>query len=49
LVIFTDTARAAAKKYAEPYQAVGVVAMLVSSKLKVMEMDLGTTGHYSMK
>ncbi len=48
LVIATDTARAAAKKtYAEPTQAVGAVAMLVSSNPKVMEMDLGATGHYS--
>lgn len=48
LVIATDTARAAAKKtYAEPTQAVGAVAMLISNEPHILEMDLGATGHYS--
>jgi polyketide biosynthesis 3-hydroxy-3-methylglutaryl-CoA synthase-like enzyme PksG len=48
LVIATDTARAAAKKtYAEPTQSVGAVAMLVSEKPEVLEIDLGATGHCS--
>lgn len=48
LVVATDIARAAAKNtYAEPSQAVGAIAMLVSTKPKVFEMDLGATGHHS--
>ena len=48
LVIATDIARAAAKNtYAEPSQAVGAVAMLVSNKPYIMEVDLGATGYYS--
>lgn len=41
-------ARAAAKMiYAEPSQGVGAVAMLVSDKPDIMEIDLGATGLYS--
>lgn len=48
LVLATDTARAAARKtYAEPTQAVGAVAMLVSDKPNILEIDLGATGQYS--
>lgn len=48
LVIATDTARAGAKNtYAEPSQAVGAVAILVSEQPKVMEIDFGATGQYS--
>lgn len=48
LVIATDTARAAARKtYAEPTQAVGAVAMLVSRKPEVLEIDLGANGYCS--
>lgn len=48
LVIATDIARAAAKNtYAEPSQAVGAIAMLVSTKPDIFEMDFGATGHYS--
>jgi len=47
LVIATDTARAAAKNtYAEPSQAVGAVAMLVSDKPEILELDLGANGVY---
>lgn len=48
LVIATDTARAAAKKtYAEPTQAVGAVAMLVSNQPYILEIDWGATGYHS--
>ncbi|MCP4138406.1 MAG: hydroxymethylglutaryl-CoA synthase family protein [bacterium] len=48
LVIATDIARAAAKEtYAEPSQAVGAAALLVSNNPKVMEIDLGAAGYYS--
>jgi len=50
LVIATDTARAAARKtYAEPTQAVGAVAMLVSDRPKIFEVDLGASGYYSFE
>lgn len=45
LVIATDIARAAAKHtYAEPSQGVGAVAMLISSKPDVLELDYGANG-----
>lgn len=48
LVIATDVARTAAKlTYAEVSQAVGAIAMLVSSKPDVLELDFGATGSYS--
>jgi polyketide biosynthesis 3-hydroxy-3-methylglutaryl-CoA synthase-like enzyme PksG len=48
LVVATDTARAAAKNtYAEPTQAVGAVAILVSDRPHVLEIDLGATGYHS--
>lgn len=48
LVIATDVARAAAKNtYAEPSQAVGAIAMLVSDNPMIMELDLGANGFYS--
>ena len=48
LVIATDTARAVAKAtYAEPSQGVGAVAMLVSDRPFIMEIDFGATGYYS--
>jgi len=48
LVVATDIARAAAKNtYAEPSQAVGAVAILVSNKPAVMELDFGAAGYYS--
>ncbi len=48
LVISTDIARAAAKKtYAEPSQAVGAIAMLISNRPDIMELDFGATGYYS--
>jgi polyketide biosynthesis 3-hydroxy-3-methylglutaryl-CoA synthase-like enzyme PksG len=48
LVITTDMAHAAVKMtYAEPSQGVGAVAMLVSDKPDIMEIDLGATGLYS--
>ena len=47
LVVATDVARAAAKNtYAEPSQAVGAIAMLVSDKPEIMELDLGANGCY---
>ncbi|AIQ12926.1 hydroxymethylglutaryl-CoA synthase family protein [Paenibacillus durus] len=47
LVIASDVARAAAKKtYAEVSQAVGAVAMLVSDKPDILELDWGATGYY---
>lgn len=48
LVIATDIARAAAKNtYAEPSQGTGAVAMIISNRPYVMEVDLGATGYYS--
>lgn len=50
LVVATDVARAAAKNtYAEPSQAVGAIAMLVSDRPEVMELDLGASGYYSFE
>lgn len=47
LVIGTDIARAAAKEtYAEPSQAVGAVALLVSDKPYILELDFGANGYY---
>ncbi|MRN51856.1 hydroxymethylglutaryl-CoA synthase family protein [Paenibacillus monticola] len=47
LVIASDVARAAAKKtYAEVSQAVGAVAMLISDKPDILELDWGATGYY---
>jgi len=48
LVVATDVARAAVKHtYAEPSQAVGAVAMLVSTDPKIIEFDFGATGQHS--
>ncbi|UCH94135.1 MAG: hydroxymethylglutaryl-CoA synthase family protein [Candidatus Aminicenantes bacterium] len=48
LVIATDTARAAGKgTYGEPSQAIGAVAVLVSNRPKIMEIDLGAAGCHS--
>lgn len=48
LIIATDTARAASKNtYAEPSQATGAVAMIVSRYPDVMETDFGAFGLYS--
>lgn len=48
LVIATDVARAAAKmEYSETSQAVGAVALLVSDKPDVLELDFGANGYYS--
>ncbi|AIQ47425.1 3-hydroxy-3-methylglutaryl-ACP synthase [Paenibacillus sp. FSL R7-0273] len=48
LVIATDVARAAAKStYGEPSQAVGAIAMLISDKPDILELDFGATGQYS--
>ncbi len=47
LVIATDVARAAVKyTYGEPSQSVGAVAMLVSDKPQVLELDFGANGYY---
>jgi 3-carboxymethyl-3-hydroxy-acyl-[acp] synthase len=47
LVIATDVARAAAKgTYAEPSQGVGAVAMLVSQKPDILNLDFGANGIY---
>ncbi len=48
LVIATDVARAAAKNtYAEPTQAMGAVAVLLSANPRVFELDAGANGFYS--
>lgn len=48
LVIATDVARAAAKNtYAEPTQAMGAVAILLSATPRVLELDVGANGFYS--
>ena len=45
LVVATDVARSAARyTYAEPSQAVGAVAMLVSDQPDILEIDLGANG-----
>lgn len=48
LVVATDVARTAADMtYFEPSQGVGAIAMLVSDKPEVLEVDFGATGQYS--
>jgi polyketide biosynthesis 3-hydroxy-3-methylglutaryl-CoA synthase-like enzyme PksG len=48
LIIATDVARAAVKMtYAEPSQAVGAIAALVSDRTDILEFDFGATGYYS--
>jgi len=50
LVIATDVPRTAAKKtYAEPSQGFGAVAMLVSDKPEILELDWGASGQYSFE
>lgn len=50
LVISADVARAAAKlTYAEPSQGVASVAMLVSSKPEVFNVDMGANGIYGFE
>jgi polyketide biosynthesis 3-hydroxy-3-methylglutaryl-CoA synthase-like enzyme PksG len=50
LIIATDVARATAKlTYAEPSQAVGAIAMLISDTPKIFELDFGATGQYSFE
>ncbi len=50
LVVATDVARAAVKgSYAEPSQGEGAVAMLVSDKPEILEVDLGANGMYSFE
>lgn len=46
LVISSDIARAAARKtYAEPTQAIGASALLISENPKIMELDFGANGY----
>ncbi|AUH52225.1 3-hydroxy-3-methylglutaryl-ACP synthase [Chromobacterium sp. ATCC 53434] len=48
LVIATDVTRATAKfTYAEPSQGTGAVAMLVSNKPEILELDFGANGYHS--
>lgn len=48
LVIASDVARAAARlTYAETSQGLGAIAMLISNKPNVFELDFGATGQYS--
>lgn len=48
LVISTDTARSQIKMtYAEPSQGTGAVAILVSNKPDILELDLGANGYHS--
>lgn len=48
LVIATDTARTSMKMdYFEPTQATGAVALLVSDKPEILELDRGANGYYS--
>lgn len=48
LIIATDISRTAAKNtYAEPSQAAGASAMLVSDKPHILEIELGASGFYS--
>jgi polyketide biosynthesis 3-hydroxy-3-methylglutaryl-CoA synthase-like enzyme PksG len=50
LVVCSDTARAAARDtYYEPSQGTGSVAMLVSDKPKIMELDWGAFGYHSFE
>lgn len=47
LVIATDIARAATRMtYAEPSQGVAAVAMLISDKPDILELDFGANGYY---
>jgi polyketide biosynthesis 3-hydroxy-3-methylglutaryl-CoA synthase-like enzyme PksG len=47
LVIATDMARAGVKgTYAEPSQGTGAVALLVSRRPEVLELDFGANGYY---
>ncbi|NVB40710.1 hydroxymethylglutaryl-CoA synthase family protein [Pseudenhygromyxa sp. WMMC2535] len=48
LVICTDIARATARNtYAEPTQAAGAVAMLISDRPRLLRIDPGASGRYS--
>lgn len=48
LVIATDVAKGAERhSYAEPTQATGAVAMLISSNPEIIELDFGANGYYS--
>jgi len=48
LVVATDLAKAAIKdSYVEPSQGSGAVALLVSDKADIMEMDLGANGNHA--
>lgn len=48
LVVCTDVARATARNtYAEPTQAAGAVAMLVSDQPRLLDLDIGATGQHT--
>ncbi|MBN2441745.1 MAG: hydroxymethylglutaryl-CoA synthase family protein [Spirochaetales bacterium] len=48
LIIATDSARVALKStYAEPSQATGAMAALVSDKPDILDLDYGANGYYS--
>lgn len=48
LIVSTDVARAAAKMtYAEPSQGTGGIAMLVSDKPHIFELDFGANGYHA--
>lgn len=50
LVVATDVPRTAAKNtYAEPSQGFGAIAMLVSDKPHILELDWGASGQYSFE
>jgi len=50
LVISTDVMLAAVRySYGEPSQAVGAVAILISDKPEIMEIDLGAAGYHSFE
>lgn len=50
LVVCSDTARAAARNtYYEPSQGTGAVAMLVSDKPHILELDWGAFGYHSFE
>lgn len=47
LIVSTDVARAAAKNtYAEPSQGTGAIAMLISDRPQILELDFGANGYY---
>ena len=46
LVVTTDTARPIPHTYAEPSQGAAALAMLVSDRPVVLELEKGATGHY---